>query len=724
MENGKKIIYALLLAMVFPFLGNAQNNFGYPEWPMILRHAANNLSTPVKNQLIDFKPAYLGSSSPTVAFIDTTSVDYGGSAVAYDTCGNMLFYLSHTGLYDDGTNDARQLRFIAPDGTEITPDTGRLNCPPRDAEVQVIPLPTFTNRWMIVYNRNFDNTTSDGTYLFQPVLYSIVQYDTSGFTFVTDGSGSIKDRDLNTGLYYDYGKAVSIEYELESQEKVRYLYLKRHENNSNQPEGDNTCQIDQYTITDTGLAIVTGSPLIRSITQEKGYTYFQDVGTAVELNEYTNNNIKLATVFYYEEVDGSSADGHDGSRFLYTTFNNHENFGNVTYTNQELIYCDELAIVPSDDVADITNYDTASWANDWKTSTDFDGINYLQNFPAKISTIEFSPEGKYIYLGAGGFFAGGYTNVTYLAQVDLLHQVTVTHGMSSFQAYPARLKVEQAVGTMNFTNGYGNTFSGVTDVDYQNWHNVGSIEKAPDGKLYFLRGEGTLFCINDPDQPFTNILLTPSDILDSEPGNLTFLTPGVTVSGINMVNAALIPDAIDQQNYIPEYSVCHEIPQEPCENCIGSFAPEAGKKYFISAWVKERNAPATKLSYTYPQIVLNYIGTGQSSGAISPSGYIIDGWQKIDYEFTIPDTTVELDIKLVCITGDCLFDDIRVIPYDGSAKTYVYDPVTLRLAAELDERHYATFYEYDEEGKLMRIKKETERGVMTIQESKTSVPKQ
>jgi hypothetical protein len=38
--------------------------------------------------------------------------------------------------------------------------------------------------------------------------------------------------------------------------------------------------------------------------------------------------------------------------------------------------------------------------------------------------------------------------------------------------------------------------------------------------------------------------------------------------------------------------------------------------------------------------------------------------------------------------------------------------------AELDERNYATYYEYNEEGQLMRIKKETEKGVMTIQETK------
>ena len=56
-------------------------------------------------------------------------------------------------------------------------------------------------------------------------------------------------------------------------------------------------------------------------------------------------------------------------------------------------------------------------------------------------------------------------------------------------------------------------------------------------------------------------------------------------------------------------------------------------------------------------------------------------------------------------------------------KSYVYDPITLWLTAELDDNNYATFYEYDQEGQLIRIKKETARGIMTIQESRSSNPK-
>ncbi len=56
-------------------------------------------------------------------------------------------------------------------------------------------------------------------------------------------------------------------------------------------------------------------------------------------------------------------------------------------------------------------------------------------------------------------------------------------------------------------------------------------------------------------------------------------------------------------------------------------------------------------------------------------------------------------------------------------KSFVYDEATQRLMAELDENNYATFYEYDQEGGLIRVKKETERGVYTIQETRSNTIK-
>jgi len=64
------------------------------------------------------------------------------------------------------------------------------------------------------------------------------------------------------------------------------------------------------------------------------------------------------------------------------------------------------------------------------------------------------------------------------------------------------------------------------------------------------------------------------------------------------------------------------------------------------------------------------------------------------------------------------FDDFRIIPVDGNMKSFVYDPISYKLTAQLDENNFATYYEYDQEGLLVRVKKETEKGVLTISESR------
>ena len=104
-----------------------------------------------------------------------------------------------------------------------------------------------------------------------------------------------------------------------------------------------------------------------------------------------------------------------------------------------------------------------------------------------------------------------------------------------------------------------------------------------------------------------------------------------------------------------------------------------------------------------------------------PNGNIIDDWQRIIGEFTIPQLTTSLSIELVNDNQDiqAFFDDIRIHPINGNMKSFVYDPVTQRLMAELDENNYATYYEYDKEGGLVRVKKETEKGVFTIQETRS-----
>jgi len=176
-------------------------------------------------------------------------------------------------------------------------------------------------------------------------------------------------------------------------------------------------------------------------------------------------------------------------------------------------------------------------------------------------------------------------------------------------------------------------------------------------------------------------------------------------------------------------------------NCISctSFAPNLAKQYWVSAWVKEKNPTANPISpaqieaeqYTsYPNSKVNVAFEGIDFTILSttdfvPTGEIIDGWQRIVGKVYVPNdaTVMKFSLKNTTLNRVAYFDDVRMHPVNASLKTYAYDPVTLKLAAELDDNNYATFYEYDKEGALVRIKKETSKGVMTIKESRSSNPK-
>lgn len=157
---------------------------------------------------------------------------------------------------------------------------------------------------------------------------------------------------------------------------------------------------------------------------------------------------------------------------------------------------------------------------------------------------------------------------------------------------------------------------------------------------------------------------------------------------------------------------CSYLP--PCEDCLPKFQPVSGK-YIISAWVKE-NSSLTSTTYTNGHIDVK---SGTNSYSFFGQGQIIDGWQRI--EGIINTNNIgEIKVELKSNNGTVYFDDIRIFPIDGSMITYVYDPLSLKLVAELDERNYAKKYEYNEEGELIRVKKETEKGIMTIQENRNN----
>jgi len=164
-----------------------------------------------------------------------------------------------------------------------------------------------------------------------------------------------------------------------------------------------------------------------------------------------------------------------------------------------------------------------------------------------------------------------------------------------------------------------------------------------------------------------------------------------------------------------------------CSDFIYPFAPitaSGPKKYIVSYWVKEQPTVVSAIPViTYPNssIGISFSGPGSVTMGILKKSEIIDGWQRVEQDFTIAAlSSGTLNVTLQNTAwSTSYFDDIRIHPFNSNMKSFVYDPVTLKYVAELDANNFATFYEYDEEGSLVRVKKETERGIMTIKETKT-----
>ncbi|WP_316824681.1 hypothetical protein [Pedobacter miscanthi] len=149
------------------------------------------------------------------------------------------------------------------------------------------------------------------------------------------------------------------------------------------------------------------------------------------------------------------------------------------------------------------------------------------------------------------------------------------------------------------------------------------------------------------------------------------------------------------------------------------FEPMPNKEYLFNVWVKD-NSP---LSRTV-SLNVNIKGDGSTLTPVNLTcKAIVDGWKLMEGTINtgnISGANLQLSIKS---TNGVKIDDIRIHPKAAHLKSYAYDSRSFKLMAELDENAFATFYEYDDEGSLVRVKKETERGIATIKESRSSYKK-
>lgn len=184
-----------------------------------------------------------------------------------------------------------------------------------------------------------------------------------------------------------------------------------------------------------------------------------------------------------------------------------------------------------------------------------------------------------------------------------------------------------------------------------------------------------------------------------------------------------------------EFFIAQNYTDPEVQNSILPYYPTAGKQ-LITGWVKVdkiffghiQNQPYCKIEILneLDNAVLN---STVLSKTIYPTGPIINGWQRFQGEFSIPQLS-ELEpgkkaniLRVILNSGNstqiAYFDDIRIHPIDANSKNYVYDEQQ-RISAILDENNYATFYYYDHKGELALIKRETDKGIVTVTETRKS----
>lgn len=165
-------------------------------------------------------------------------------------------------------------------------------------------------------------------------------------------------------------------------------------------------------------------------------------------------------------------------------------------------------------------------------------------------------------------------------------------------------------------------------------------------------------------------------------------------------------------SYYPVYNLSDK-------DFISRFSPTAGKVYEVCFWVKEHTRNQLQFQISDNGVV--------STPAEVGTPVVVNGWKKLRYRFTAASNNVQFLFNNQGKAGGTpdqqfvFVDDLRVYPEKSAMQAYVYDHTNYRLMSTLDDNNFAVFFEYDEEGALVRKKVETERGIMTIEEKRNSL---
>ncbi|MNS43003.1 hypothetical protein D3C72_753970 [compost metagenome] len=166
---------------------------------------------------------------------------------------------------------------------------------------------------------------------------------------------------------------------------------------------------------------------------------------------------------------------------------------------------------------------------------------------------------------------------------------------------------------------------------------------------------------------------------------------------------SVVPDAHSGKYGLKSTSTFYRLPMYTTQ----LFSATSTINLYFSMWVKPPAGTALNASSF----------TVNGSTPFTAATKSIEGWYKLECHVSNIGNGV---VMAVHIPGNYIVDDVRVCPEEANMRTFAYDPITRRLLAQMDENNFATFYEYDAEGRLVRTKKETDKGILTLTESRLS----
>ncbi len=239
-------------------------------------------------------------------------------------------------------------------------------------------------------------------------------------------------------------------------------------------------------------------------------------------------------------------------------------------------------------------------------------------------------------------------------------------------------------------------------------------------------------------ETFSNVTLDPSKKVINLPSPIRFSSGNIAKDwrGTIAVKRSAVAGSGNSTAVFVSNTHSHSGKQSMCFNGTTSSVKFVqnhmqfigGKDYILSVWVsRDFSLPSVAkpfLRVSDFMVKINSISNSGTSTIVSAvdADYIgqpIEGWQQLMIKFTAPTNSDAIELEFTPGSTDKFYiDDLRILPLNAEMQSYVYDKIDGKLHAVLDNNNYATFYFYNEDGSLFLIKKETERGIVTIQESR------